>query len=230
LPQKELLKNPQFPINSPAELEPKILRVSANGRIEDITAGQINDEDLNKLKLLYALYFSPAEIAEKLELSELAVLGQIKARRLDVEREKIAEEAFKEVVAAGAEEFQQINTMTVALLKRHLRRLMAREEELEPKEVKFVSEVLKNTYEILQLERGMPTSIVRLDRHLENRQDIRDFIQAQIGELQEMDPMIDYKVDPEVLGVERQGDGVSLPAEGESSSPPGRKDKTFGSS
>ena len=224
MPQRENRKNPEYPINSPTKVEPKILRVGPDGRIEDITAGELPEGDLEKLKLLYAMYFTPAEIAEKLGLSEFAVLGQIKARKLDVQREQVAEEAFREVVAAGADEFQQINTMTVTLLKRHLRKLMAREEELEAKEVKFVSEVLKNTYEILQLERGRPTSIVRLDKHLEGKQDIREFIRAQISELQEIDPMIDYKVEPEVLEFGQHGVAEpSIPA-GEGVSTEGRND------
>lgn len=93
-------------------------------------------------------------------------------------------------IAKKAQELEEIVALSLGGLKEHLRRVIARGEDMSAKDAKLLSDIIANVDRIGRLEQGKPTDIKRYETM--SPDELKEEARKIVADLAEEDPIVDY--------------------------------------
>lgn len=105
-------------------------------------------------------------------------------------KERELQKFVKKRIAKKAQELEEIVALSLGGLKEHLRRLIARGEDMSGKDAKLLSDIIANIDRIGRLEQGKPTDIKRYETMTPD--ELKEEARKIVADLAEEDPIEDY--------------------------------------
>lgn len=166
----------------------------------DMTKGLYgNKEVVRAAKKLFFREYSPLAInlATGFPLSYLNRFVSKKKIGWRAQRDAWQEKYLEELTRSGKtlRSLTRIHGMGLAVIEKYLHRVLTREDELNIKDVKFLSDILANAHRMKQLESGQPTEIFTQRYEKMNTRELTKVTFELVRELNEVDGVVNYLED-----------------------------------
>lgn len=132
----------------------------------------------------YPLIFTETLIPPNVFTKHKSSWQRLQDRELDKQIQKSLREG-------KLKELEEINSLSLAGLRKYIARVVLRQAELSTKEAKLLSDIVANLDRIARLESGRPTDIKRYETM--SPEELRKEAAQIVAELKEEDPVVDYQ-------------------------------------